>query len=702
MDKYIGKRLDGRYEIHELLGVGGMAYVYKAYDNIEKRWVAIKILKEELAGNSDFLRRFRNESKAIAVLSHPNIVKVYDVSFGDRIQYIVMEYIDGITLKQYIEQQGEIKWREALYFTVQILRALQHAHEKGIIHRDIKPQNIMLLEDGTIKVTDFGIARFSQAETQTMTDKAIGSVHYISPEQARGGYINDKADIYSVGVMLYEMLTGQLPFVADNAVSVAIMQMQAEPTPPSRINPSIPKGLEEITMHAMEKNPAQRFPSAADMLEDVERFRRNPEIVFHYGEQVDRAYAGTSADIYGDVQQNTVPQKYNDNYEYEEEYVRSQNSNRASKIIAGIVAAVVVVAIGAAIVGVSSLINKANSGSGFLSFLSGFSTSSTTSDEIVLPNFVGKIYDTDIKDNPDYADLEFEITYGNVPSKQPGEVLRQTPAAGMTVKKGKTVSLTVNGEAEQVVVEDVKGYKQQDAYDALKSLNLSPKIQAVADDDTAVGYVVKTDPAAGSTVSTGTTVTIYVSSGPSTESAVIPNIVGYQYSTAKEELEAAGFVVTAEYDDESDKDENTVLSVSPNEGEKAKKGSVVTVTVSSGKGAQKDVYYDIPLPGGVSDDLTMKIYVDGTLIETRTVNPSASPYSNMTFTGKGRANLVITLNDQQYITAEIDYTTQSINVTSQQAYATPEPEPTPAPDNSSDGDGVDLGGSDGAITAHEG
>lgn len=684
MDKYIGKRLDGRYEIHELLGVGGMAYVYKAYDNIEKRWVAIKILKEELAGNSDFLRRFRNESKAIAVLSHPNIVKVYDVSFGDRIQYIVMEYIDGITLKQYIEQQGEIKWREALYFTVQILRALQHAHEKGIIHRDIKPQNIMLLEDGTIKVTDFGIARFSQAETQTMTDKAIGSVHYIAPEQARGGYINDKADIYSVGVMLYEMLTGQLPFVADNAVSVAIMQMQAEPTPPSRINPSIPKGLEEITMHAMEKNPAQRFPSAADMLEDVERFRRNPEIVFRYGEQVDRAYAGTSADIYGNVQQNAAPQKYNDNYEYEEEYVRSKNGARASNIIKGIVAAVIVVAL---VVG----------GIFGWRYLQNLTTSTNkTSDEIVLPNFVGRIYASDIEGNSEYADLTFEITYGNVPSKQPGEVLHQTPAAGMTVKKGKTVSLTVNGEAEQVVVEDVKGYKQQDAYDALKALNLSPKIQAVADDDTAVGYVVKTDPAAGSTVSTGTTVTIYVSSGPSTESAVIPNIVGYQYSTAKEELEAAGFVVTAEYDDESDKDENTVLSVSPNEGEKAKKGSVVTVTVSSGKGAQKDVYYDIPLPGGVSDDLTMKIYVDGTLIETRTVNPSTSPYSNMTFTGKGRANLVITLNDQQYITAEIDYTTQSINVTSQQSYATPEPEPTPTPDN-----GGNMSGSDGSVTAHE-
>ena len=355
----------------------------------------------------------------------------------------------------------------------------------------------------------------------------------------------------------------KLPFVADNAVSVAHdAACRQSPHRPRDINPSIPKGLEEITMHAMEKNPAQRFPSAADMLEDVERFRRNPEIVFHYGEQVDRAYAGTSADIYGNVQQNAAPQKYNDNYEYEEEYVRSQNSNRASKIILGIVAAVVFVAV---IVGIGYLVKgkRANSGSGFLSFLPGFSTSSTTSDEIVLPKFVGMIYDTDIKDNPDYADFTFEITYGNVPSKQPGEVLRQTPAAGINVKKGKTVSLTVRRRGpSRVVVEDVKGYKQQDAYDALKALNLSPKIQAVADDDTAVGYVVETDPAAGSTVSTGTTVTIYVSSGPSTESAVIPNIVGYQYSAAKEELEAAGFVVTAEYDDESDKDENTVLSVS--------------------------------------------------------------------------------------------------------------------------------------------
>ena len=243
MDRFIGKRLDGRYEIHELIGVGGMAYVYKAYDRMEDRWVAIKILKEEFSNNSDFLRRFRNESKAIAVLNHPNIVKVYDVSFGDQIQYIVMEFIDGITLKQYIEQEGAIRWQEAVHFTSQILMALECAHEKGASSTGtLSRRTSCFLQDGTIKVADFGIARFLQSETQTMTDKAIGSVHYIAPEQARGDYITDKADIYSVGVMLYEMLTGKLPFVADNAVSVALMQLQAKPVIPGKSTPPFPGG----------------------------------------------------------------------------------------------------------------------------------------------------------------------------------------------------------------------------------------------------------------------------------------------------------------------------------------------------------------------------------------------------------------------------------------------------------------------------
>ena len=663
MDKYIGKRLDGRYEIHELIGQGGMAYVYRAYDRIENRWVAIKILREELSDNSDFLRRFRNESKAIAVLSHPNIVKVYDVSFGDRIQYIVMEYVDGITLKQYIEQQGEIKWREALYFTVQILQALQHAHERGIIHRDIKPQNIMLLEDGSIKVMDFGIARFTQAETQTMTDRAIGSVHYIAPEQARGGHINDKADIYSVGVMLYEMLTGQLPFVADNAVSVAIMQMQAEPTPPTRINPSIPKGLEEITMHAMEKNPAQRFPSAADMLEDIERFRRNPEMVFNYGDQVDHAYArGTSIyDTAGGRQQD-----YNDNYEYEEEYVRSKNGAKASMVVTGIVAAVVVVGL---VVGGIFLWNYFRN------------NTDTSSDEVIVPTFTGMIYETEIKDNAEYADFEFEIVEGNQPSQPAGVVLNQNPQAGMTVKRGKTITLTVNGGTlEQVIVEDVTGDSQQDAYDTLEALGLSPRIQAVADDETAVGYVVRTDPAAGSTVASGSSITIFVSSGPAEEQVTVPNVVGSSLSTAESDLEANGLVRgSVSYDDESDQPEGTVLSSDPEGGTRVSEGSAVNLVVSSGRGAEKTVHYDIPLPSGVSEDLEMSIYVDGELFDSRVVNPSVSSYSGADFTGTGRSSLTIRLNGQDYITAEINYETESIDVHSQIAFATPTPEPTAEP-----------------------
>ncbi len=289
MDKYVGKRLDGRYEIQEIIGVGGMAVVYKAHDNVENRTVAIKILKDEFVTNEEFIRRFKNESKAIAVLSHPNIVKVYDVSFGDLIQYIVMEYIDGITLKEFIERQGSLKWKDAVYFTVQILKGLQHAHDKGIVHRDVKPQNIMVLSDGTIKVADFGIARFARNEQRTITDKAIGSVHYISPEQARGEKTDEKADIYSVGVMLYEMLTGRLPFEAESAVSVAIMQLQRDPELPTAINPSIPLGLEQITMHAMQKNPERRYQSASEMLCDLEQLKKDPDTTFDYTYFVDNS-----------------------------------------------------------------------------------------------------------------------------------------------------------------------------------------------------------------------------------------------------------------------------------------------------------------------------------------------------------------------------------------------------------------------------
>ena len=281
-DNYIGRRLDGRYLVEELIGVGGMAYVYKATDLKDNSTVAVKILKEELLDNEELVRRFKNESRAISMLDHENIVKVLDVNFSDSVQYIVMEYLNGITLKEYIQAHTSLTWKETVYFSEQLLRALQHAHDRGIIHRDMKPQNVMLLRSGKIKVMDFGIARFSRSGMHTITDKAIGTVHYISPEQAKGEETNTQSDIYSVGVMMYEMCTGKLPFDSQSAVTVALKQISDTPKSPREINPTIPEGLEDIILKAMEKDTAKRYPSAGSMLMDIENFKMNPSIRFEY------------------------------------------------------------------------------------------------------------------------------------------------------------------------------------------------------------------------------------------------------------------------------------------------------------------------------------------------------------------------------------------------------------------------------------
>ncbi len=520
MDKFVGKRLDGKYEIHNLIGVGGMAYVYRAYDRVEDRWVAIKILKEEFSDNSDFLRRFRNEAKAITLLSHPNIVEVFDVSFGDRLQYIVMEYIDGVTLKQYIEQERTLRWDEALHFTIQILLALEHAHEKGIIHRDIKPQNVMLLQDGTIKVTDFGIARFSQSETQTMTDKAIGSVHYIAPEQARGDFITDKADIYSVGVMLYEMITGRLPFMADNAVSVALMQLQAKPVMPRDLNPSLPLGLEQITMKAMEKNPVDRFQSAGEMLDDIDRFRRNPGMVFHYDIQSGRQ----NYDSPRNVETRFTP-NYNDSYEYEEEYVRSQRGARGAMVVKGVMAAAIIIAL---TVGAVWLLNNWEN-----------LLNPKEDEQLKMPQLVGKLYE-EVLANPEYSEnFTFKTTEGNNPDLRPGEIMNQTPGAGLLVKKGREVVLQVNGKVEKRELQDLRNYSQADAIALLKELNLQYKIESVADDEVEVGKVVSTVPAKGTMVDSGTIITLNISKGPATKKVEVPaDLEGLSLEAATAKLEA--------------------------------------------------------------------------------------------------------------------------------------------------------------------
>lgn len=516
MDKYIGKRLDGRYEIHELLGVGGMAYVYKAYDNIEKRWVAIKILKEELAGNSDFLRRFRNESKAIAVLSHPNIVKVYDVSFGDRIQYIVMEYIDGITLKQYIEQQGEIKWREALYFTVQILRALQHAHEKGIIHRDIKPQNIMLLRSGQIKVTDFGIAKLPDAKTLTATDKAIGTVYYISPEQAAGEKgIDRRADLYSVGVMMYEMITGKLPFDGENPVSIALKQISEEPKPPHELNPNIPEGLEQIILFAMEKDKDKRFQTATQMIDLLKRVRENPGVVF---------------------KQKNTPKKHSG--------TQSKKSTMLP-IIMGVASAFLLVALISAFTVVHDIF---------------FGDTANNTVTIEVDQFVGRAYDDALQKELEKSNYRVKVDYAYSTDTESGTVIAQTPKAGESRKgiKGQKfadLTLTVSRGEEELYMDDYTYFDKRQAQIDLRGKGFTVTVSEDYSDVVPDGCVISTSPAAGEKVSAGATVILLVSKGEKIETTVVPNFVGTTSVDAYELLVRSDLrlgTISYRYDDYAD------------------------------------------------------------------------------------------------------------------------------------------------------
>ena len=670
MDKYTGKRLDSRYEIQELIGVGGMAVVYKAYDTIDDRTVAIKILKDEFLGNREFIRRFKNESKAIAVLDHPNIVKVYNVSFGDRLQYIVMEYVDGISLKEYLNQQKEIRWKEALHFTMQILSALQHAHEKGIIHRDIKPQNIMLLQDGTIKVTDFGIARFSHSETRTMTDKAIGSVHYIAPEQARGDVTDDKADIYSVGVMLYEMLTGQLPFEADNAVSVAIMQLQTNPKPPRDINPTIPIGLEEITLKAMQKNPAQRYQSAAEMMQDIEAFRQNPLMTFHYQyEQEDTAAKYLNAAAAGAVQ-------YDDDFEYIEDISSDSKTENGTKppknkkaiVIVSCLAAALAIALG---VGIYFLVTAMNGSA---------NSSQVSSDEVDLPNFVGQKL-ADIQRDERYKDFNFTIETKEDNDVEEGTVLRQTPSGDKKVKANAQITLTVSSGKKQVELSDISNMTQSSAEAALTRQGFLVKVEEIRADNVSVGQIVKLTEtqsgkvlSAGDSLPYGSELTLSICKGPKTVSA--PSVVGSQLETAKSAIIAAGLQVGNITYREDSKEKDTVLEASVKAGSKielkddAQETPAIDLVVSSGP-SEKSASISIDLPN-VSHDVTIYVYLDGTQYQSPvTVNPQLKGYKyNLTIKGtSGKQILSVRIdNTSNYRIYTLDFDSGNWTQTGSNAY----------------------------------
>lgn len=652
MDKYIGKRLDGRYEIHELIGVGGMANVYRCTDTIDDREVAIKILKDEYLNNDEFIRRFKNESKAIAMLSHQNIVKVYDVSFGDMIQYIVMEYIDGITLKEYIDRQGIIEWKDALHLATQILKALQHAHECGIVHRDIKPQNIMLLQDGTIKVTDFGIARFSDKATRTMTEQAIGSVHYIAPEQARGDVTDGKTDIYSVGVMLYEMLTGKLPFDGDSAVTVALMQLQSTPKRPREVNPGIPIGLEQITMKAMQKQPSARYTSAAEMLSDIERFRLNPSIVFDYGKSfVDNQptkFVNSLKDTKNDrtrvIQKPVFDERPRRDEPEDDDYIKEHKPSYYA--IKGILIAAVAVCV---IFFALAVFRGCNS---------------VQAKDVDVPNYVGKTLVEAKEDNPNNFHFEIKSKYDE--SKEMGEILDQEPAGGsMKVKSGSTITLTVNGTDTEVSVPFVTNFSEKEALQSLKDKNFMAEVVYVENTKTPKGYTIDTFPKAGVKATIGSTVYIYVANGAKPEQVQLPTVTGLTLSEAKSELEELGLTVETQYDDESKEAKDTVLGMSPLQYGKVDKGTVVTLSVSSGKGDKNTVSIYVDLPTNTDSSVEMTVIVDGVVDPqySKTLVPKYNKTCTLEITGSGTSTVVIQLDGQAYREYSIDFSTSSVTTT---------------------------------------
>ncbi len=669
MENYVGKRLDGRYEIQDVIGVGGMAIVYKAYDNIDDRIVAVKVLKDEYLANEEFRRRFKNESKAIAVLSHPNIVKVFDVSFGDRLQYIVMEYVEGITLKEYIEKCGNIDWNEALFFIIQILRALQHAHDKGIVHRDVKPQNIMLLENGTIKVTDFGIARFSHSETRTVTEKAIGSVHYISPEQAKGELTDEKADIYSVGIVLYEMLTGKLPFDGDSAVAVALMQVNDEATLPRTINSEIPMGFEQITMKAMQKVPRERYQTAAEMLLDLEELKRNPNIKFDYRTYfVDKEptrpiakiqdkkkpvvninddlndgdvkeYVSTAAVT--DVQNKTARRPVKPRREATATATKSKNGKSVA-IVAGIAVALVIFII----ILIVSMLKNGNITLG-------------VGKKIEVDSFIGLNYQEDILSNEDFDEkYNFETYYASFSDGEEGCVYDQDPEAGDTIPKGSTIRLYIVKAGEGQVVPDFIGKNYKEVSDSLERLGFTVTVVPIESDELEIGQVVRTVPAANSSVLAGSTVTVYYAADVNSNKLFkMPKLEGKSLEEAKELLKKNGLVLTKIETADSSIEKDYVINQSPADGSPVKAGDSVVLTVSSGcLNAEK--LLTLPRAGKI----TVKVMLDGETIKSEVVDTNNVTSYLVSASGNlPESKIEVYLNDALYYEATVDFTREPVN-----------------------------------------
>ena len=595
MQQKIGDMLDNRYELLELIGTGGMANVYKAKCHRLNRLVAVKILKSELAENAEFRRRFRDESLAVAALSHTNIVSVYDVSSSEGVEYIVMELIDGITLKQYMERRGQMDWREALHFITQIMHGLSHAHSRGIIHRDIKPQNIMVLRDGSVKVADFGIACLANT-ANTLTQEALGSVHYISPEQARGDRTDARSDVYSAGVVLYEMLTGRLPFEGDSAVSVAIQHLSGTPLNPRDINPEIPESLELICLKAMNPDLNKRYVSANAMLEDLEKFRKNPAVNLDY---IRRDIAVSVDDeptmpiSTGEV--TSALKKQQQEQQKADAVVRRNHHKEKRKVaflIAGIVGAVALIVI------LFTLILRSfggNKGDGTYE----------------VPNILG--YSLEEAENLDSIRDIFEIKVVGTKADdryQPGQIVSQDPGDGTIRKSNLVIQVYLCAQTEDQVMPILEGSDYQNAKILLQGMNL--QLQIEKDEqfsaEYAAGEIITTFPTSGTVLKKGGSVTLVVSKGPA--SVTVISFTGMDINSAIKAATELGLTVGEVQYEYSGMPEGQVVRQSIPLNSQVEGGTEIIFTVS-GSYSSRLVYFDMPGDMGGKDTVLVEFYLDG-------------------------------------------------------------------------------------------
>ena len=636
-DPYIGRMLDNRYEILERIGTGGMAIVYKAKCHRLNRLVAVKILKSDLAQDEDFRRRFNAESQAVAQLSHPNIVSVYDVSKGGDVEYIVMELIDGITLKQYMEKRGQLNWRESLHFITQIMRGLSHAHSRGIVHRDIKPQNVMVLRDGSVKVADFGIACLENA-AQTLTQEALGSVHYISPEQARGDRIDARSDIYSAGVVLYEMLTGRLPFEGDSAVSVAIQHLSSVPLAPREINPDIPEQLELICMKAMAPDLEKRYPSADAMIADLEAFRKNPGVNLDFElsdlrtEEPDEPTQKLRTPVPPQSHRQSREPAYERNRRYEDDrYDDRYDDDRPSRLSGGKKAALI--GVGAVVV-VAVL---------FFLFRAIFASMvPAETDTYVVPTLVG-LTEEQANDQASVADGTFQVVVAGTEASDAavGEIVRQDPEPD-TEKKGElpiTINVWLSAGEDVGTMPDLTTnpvtYEQamtilQDLVEEYE-LNVQSyeETQKEYDDELAVDVIKSTTPAAGAELHKGDTITFVLSRGPQTVPLI--NCVNQERSWAEDQLKNVLGLEVEVHEEASDTVQaGYIIRQNPEGTTEVAQGSTVELWVSTGPeestGEEGMEMIMIPLPDD-RETVTLQVLQDGNEILNETVNCADYQYT---------------------------------------------------------------------------